>query len=433
MTIRTKSLLIPAAALTVAVAVMAGGGSAFGGGSAKQAAAKLPTLRIGTVLPFTSGLGDSAKEMKTAFNLYIKQHGGKLGGLPVKVFFEDSQEQPALDVTLTKKLIEQNHVHLLAGAMLAFEGLAMVPTIQKSKIALVGMTGVTADEYRKIRSPYISLAAKHMPDQEEFPLGTYAYKTLKYRKAAVVCQDYAWGWQTCGGFEYAFQQAGGKIVQKIYPPLNTTDYSPYVTSIKRDVDVVYCTTVGPDVPRFVKAYSDFGLMGKIPLIGSEDLVAADAYRYYSTKAAGILGSTPFTTALKRPAMQRYVNAYQKAAGKAPTFWGEAAYTSALIIDRTVSKLRAQGISAQSIPQYIRSHAAKFIATIRRVNLSDVPSSPVQVDPYNVAIRNFYLVKLVNQNGKIAPKVIKTFRHVSQFWIFKPKTILALPVFSKSFP
>lgn len=105
MTIRKKGLLIPAAALAVVVAVMAGGGSAFGGGSANHGAAALPTLRIGTVLPFTSGLAQSAKEMKTAFNLYIKQHGGKLGGLPVKVFYEDSQEQPALDVTLTKKLI----------------------------------------------------------------------------------------------------------------------------------------------------------------------------------------------------------------------------------------------------------------------------------------------------------------------------------------
>ena len=54
----------------------------------------MPTLKIGTVLPFTAGLGESAKEMKTAFNLYIKQHGGKLGGIPVKVFYEDSQQNP---------------------------------------------------------------------------------------------------------------------------------------------------------------------------------------------------------------------------------------------------------------------------------------------------------------------------------------------------
>jgi branched-chain amino acid transport system substrate-binding protein len=425
------TLAITAALVVAAAAVVLVGSSSAG--STKRAAS-LPTLRIGTVLPFTGGLAESAREMQTAFNLYIKQHGGKLGGLPVKVFYEDSQEQPALDVTLTKKLIQQNNVHLLAGAMLAFEGLAMVPTIAKSKIALVGMTGVTADEYRKIRSPYISLAAKHMPDQETFPLGTYAAKTLKYKKAAVVCQDYAWGWQTCGGFEYAFEHAGGQIVKKIYPPLNTTDYSPYVTQIPQDVDAVYATTVGPDVPRFVKAYSDFGLMGKIPLLGSEDLVAADAYRYYSTQAAGILGSTPFTTAIKRPQMQAYVKAYEAASGgKAPTFWGEAAYTAGMIIDRTLSKLRADGVPAQSLPDYVRTHAAKFIDTIRQINLSDVPSSPVKVDPLNVAIRDFYLVKLVDQNGKIAPEVTKTLSNVSEFWIFPPKQILALPVFSKSFP
>jgi branched-chain amino acid transport system substrate-binding protein len=421
----TLAVLVGAAVLAIA----ASGGSA----APRSAKAPLPTLKIGTVLPFTSGLGESAREMQSAFNLYIKQHGGKLGGLPVKVFYEDSQEQPALDVTLTKKLVEQDKVHLLAGAMLAFEGLAMVPTIAKSKIALVGMTGVTADEYRKIRSPYISLAAKHMPDQEEFPLGTYAAKTLHYKKAVVICQDYAWGWQTCGGFEYAFEHAGGQIIQKIYPPLGTTDYSPYVTQINHDADVVYATVVGPDVPRLVKAYSDFGLMGKIPLVGSEDLVAADAYRYYSTSAAGILGSTPFTTALNRPQLQSFLTAMRKTTGKDPTFWGEAAYSSALIIDKTLQKLEADGISKADLPDWVRTHAADFIATIRKVNLSDVPSSPVSVDPYNVAIRNFYLVKLVNQNGKIAPVIVKTFPHVSEFWIFDPKTILSLPVFSKSFP
>lgn len=428
MTRNLRVSVIAALVGATVLAVMAAGAPAWGG-----ARAATPTLRIGTVLPFTGGLAESAREMQSAFNLYIKQHGGKLGGIPVKVYYEDSQEQPALDVTLTKKLIQQDGVHLLAGAMLAFEGLAMVPTITKSKIALVGMTGVTADEYRKIRSPYISLAAKHMPDQEEFPLGTYAAKTLHYKKAAVICQDYAWGWQTCGGFEYAFAKAGGQIIQKIYPPLGTTDYSPYITQVNRSADVVYTTVVGPDVPRLVKAYSDFGLMGKIPLLGSEDLVAADAYRYYSPQAAGIIGMTPFTTALKRPQMQSFVNAMQKATGKAPTFWGEAAYTSALIIDKTIAKLRSQGIAASAIPDYIRSNAAKFISTIRTVDLSDVPSSPVKVDPYNVAIRNFYLVKLVNQNGKIAPQIVKTFPNVSEFWIFPPKTILALPVFSKNFP
>ena len=128
--------------------------------------------------------------------MYVKQHGGTLGGLPVKVIYEDSETKPELDVTKTKKLIEQDKVDLLASAMLAFEGLAVVDTIAKAKIALVGLTGVTADEYRKIRSPYLSAAAKHTPSQETFPLGTWAAKDRHYKTAAMVCQDYTWGWET---------------------------------------------------------------------------------------------------------------------------------------------------------------------------------------------------------------------------------------------
>jgi branched-chain amino acid transport system substrate-binding protein len=428
---KKNRLLALGAALGTAAAVLA---VASGGAAQSQKKAALPTLRIGTVLPFTGVVAESAREMQKTFGMYLKQHGGKLGGLPVKVIYEDSETKPELDVTKTKKLIEQDKVHLLASAMLAFEGLAVVDTIAKDKIALVGLTGVTADEYRKIRSPYLSAAAKHTPSQETFPLGTYAVKNLHYKRAALVCQDYTWGWETCGGFHYAFEQAGGKVVQKIFVPIGTTDYAPFVNQLKRDVDVVYTTLIGADVPRFVKAYNDFGYMGKIPLLGSEDIVAADAYRYYGPEAAGIRGITPFSTALNRPEMKRYVAAYRAMTGKAPTFWGEATYVAAMIIDRTIQKLEAQGIPKAKIPDYIRHNATKFINTIRTINLSDTPSSPVKVDKYNFAIRNFYLVELVkNQDGKIGEKVIKTFPNVSQFWIFTPQQLAKLPLFSRTFP
>ncbi len=429
---KKNSLLALGAALVTAAAVLAVASGGAAHPSHKTAA--LPTLKIGTVLPFTGVVAESAREMQKTFGMYLSQHGGKLGGLPVKVIYEDSETKPELDVTKTKKLIEQDKVDLLASAMLAFEGLAVVDTIAKAKIALVGLTGVTADEYRKIKSPYLSAAAKHTPSQETFPLGTWAAKDRHYKTAAMVCQDYTWGWETCGGFHYAFDQAGGKVVQVIWVPIGTTDYAPFVTQLKRNVDVVYTTLIGADVPRFVKAYNDFGYMGKIPLLGSEDIVAADAYRYYGPEAAGIIGITPFTTALNRPEMKKYVAAYRALTGKDPTFWGEATYVAAMIIDRTIQKLEAQGIPKAQIPDYVRHHAKKFIQTIRTINLSDTPSSPVTVDNYNFAIRNFYLVELVKKpDGKIGEKLIKTFTHVSQFWTFSPAQLAKLPTFSRSFP
>src|SRR6476660_2215252 len=110
---KKNRLLALSAALVTAAAVLA---VASGGAAQGQKKAALPTLRIGTVLPFTGVVAESAREMQKTFGMYLKQHGGKLGGLPVKVIYEDSETKPELDVTKTKKLIEQDKVHLLASA-----------------------------------------------------------------------------------------------------------------------------------------------------------------------------------------------------------------------------------------------------------------------------------------------------------------------------
>ena len=398
------------------------------GAYVEPAQAQLPVLKIGCPLPFTGFVGESAKEMKDVFLMYIDEKGGKLGGLPVEVIFEDTETQAEMMVTKTKKLIEHDQVHLLTGGMLAFEGLAIVDTITKAKIAYVGHTGVTADEYSRLKSPYISGVAHTTPSQETMPFGDYAYKVLGYRKMAMMGQDYAWGWQIAGGFHFGFERAGGKIVQKLWSPIGTADYAPFVTQLRRDVDAIFAVLVGADVPRFVKAYSDYGLKGKIPLIGNEDLVAQDAIRYYGDEALGIVGVTPYTPNLDRPALQKFVNAYRKRSGKIPSFWSECSYVAAMAIDRALLQLRKEGVRAEELPKFVRNNAARFISAIKAIDLSDAPSSPIRVDVYNFGIRNFYVVKLVKKDGKVFDQVIDTFRNISQFFTLTPADFLKNPVF-----
>jgi branched-chain amino acid transport system substrate-binding protein len=403
------------------------------GSYAEAAEAEPPVLKIGAPLPFTGFVAESAREMQDVFLMYIDQNEGKLGGLPVEVIFEDTETQAEMVVTKVKKLIEHDRVHLLTAGMLAFEGLAMVDTITKAKIAYVGHTGVTADEYSRLKSPYISGVAHNTPSQENMPLGEYAYKKLGYRKIAIMAQDYAWGWQCAGGFHFGFERAGGKIVQKLWSPIGTTDYAPFVTQLRRDVDAIYSVLVGADVPRFVKAYSDYGLKAKIPLLGSEDLVAQDAIRYYGDEAIGIIGITPYTPNLERPALQKFVEAYRKRSGRIPSFWSETSYLAAMAIDRALWRLREEGVPAQELPEVVRNDAARFISAIRAIDLSDAPSSPIRVDDYNFSIRDFYLVELVKKDGKIFDKIIDSFRDVSQFWTLEPEEFLKNPVFSRDFP
>jgi branched-chain amino acid transport system substrate-binding protein len=38
--------------------------------------------------------------------------------------------------------------------------------------------------------------------------------------------DFAFGHENVAGFQRAFEDAGGKVVQKIFTPLNAPDYAP---------------------------------------------------------------------------------------------------------------------------------------------------------------------------------------------------------------
>ena len=72
----------------------------------------------------------------------------------------------------------------------------------------------------------------------------YAAKVPGYKKIVTVGLDYAFGWETVGGFHKSFEDTGGQIVQKLWVPLNVQDYSPYLTQIKKDADAVFAVALG---------------------------------------------------------------------------------------------------------------------------------------------------------------------------------------------
>ena len=55
--------------------------------------------------------------------------------------------------------------------------------------------------------------------------GEIAYKKLGWRKAAIIIDDYSFGWTSAAGFIADFCAIGGQITKRVFPPLNTTDYA----------------------------------------------------------------------------------------------------------------------------------------------------------------------------------------------------------------
>ncbi|HEX7222622.1 MAG TPA: ABC transporter substrate-binding protein, partial [Candidatus Limnocylindrales bacterium] len=91
-------------------------------------------------------------------------------------------------------------------------------------------------------------------------IGEIVYKKLGWRKAAIIMDDYSFGWTSGAGIIADFCAIGGQITKRVFPPLNTTDYSSYVRQLPQpgQVDgyfwVVGGTGTGPALKAFEQAY-----------------------------------------------------------------------------------------------------------------------------------------------------------------------------------
>src|SRR5215510_5138319 len=229
-------------------------------------AADRGAIKIGYFGPLTGNFSQTGKDMTDGFNLFWEEVGGKVAGREVKVIVEDSDPEPTGALTKIRRLVEQEKVHTVAGGLLAATGYAIAPYLEQNKIPTI--YPVMAPDDITQRKPVKWIVRTSLSgSQATHPLGDYAYKQMGLRRVATISMDYAFGWETNGGFQRVFEESGGKVVQRIWTPLNVQDYAPYLASLKKDIDGVYACHTGGLSPRFLKTWTETGLKAKMPLVG----------------------------------------------------------------------------------------------------------------------------------------------------------------------
>jgi branched-chain amino acid transport system substrate-binding protein len=290
----------------------------------------------------------------------------------------------------------------------------------------------SADDLTQRKGSNLVARTNMTSSQINMPFGSYAYEKLGYKKIALVAQDYAYGWESAGGFQYGFEKAGGKISAKIWVPLGAPDWAPFLRQIPKDVDAVYALPIGAGVLQFVKTYGEFGLRGKIPLIGGPDLADEDALKSLGSSAVGLVHVHDYNPA--NPQTKKFATDFEAAYGAVPSYWGESTYTELMWIDKTLTgyRERTKASEADTI-KWVKTQAEEFIKAMRATQLPDAPRGPLSLDDKNNAVLNGYVKRIKLEGGKPVGETIATFENVSQFWTVAPEEFLKQPVFSRTFP
>jgi branched-chain amino acid transport system substrate-binding protein len=388
--------------------------------SPSWAQAKSP-IKIGFITPLSGGMAANGKDMLAGIQLYLEEIGYQAAGRKIELIVEDDEATPATSLTKTRKLVEKDGVHIMSGGLMASTGYALVPYIDENQIPMTYPIMAPDDLTQRQRPKWIVRTGWNS-SQPNHPLGEYAYQTLKLRKVVIMSLDYAFGWECVGGFQKTFEEAGGKVIQKIWTPLTVTDFSPYLAQISKDADGVYAMFTGRTTLQFNKQYQEFGLKGKIMLIGGGTTTDEHALPQMGNEAIGVITSLHYSEALDNPANKKFVKAYREKAKKAASYYSEGTYTGARWI---VEAIKAINGDVENRP--------KLMDALRKVELKDVPRGGFKLDSYGNPVQNVYIRKVERVGGELQNSVIHTYPNVSQFWKYKPEDFLKQPVYSREFP
>jgi len=388
--------------------------------SVSQAQVKGP-IKIGFIAPLSGGMAANGKDMLTGMELYLDEIGYQVAGRKIEFIVEDDEANPAVGLTKTRKLVEKDGVHIMTGGLMASTAYALAPYIDSKEIPMTYPI-MAADDITQRKIPKWIIRTGWASSQPHQPFGDYAYNMLKFRKISVIAYDFAFGWECVGGFQKVFEDSGGKILQKIWVPLTAQDFSPYLAQISKDADAVFAVFSGRLTMQFVKQYKEFGLKGKIPLIGGGTTTDEHALPSMGDEALDIITPLHYSEVLDNPANKKFVKAFREKAKKAASYYSEGTYTGARWIIEAIKAINGDVENRE-----------KLMAALRKVELKDVPRGPMKLDEYGNPIQNIYIRKVERVGGELRNTVIHTYPNVSQFWKYKPEEFLKQPVYSREFP
>jgi branched-chain amino acid transport system substrate-binding protein len=250
----------------------------------------------------------------------INESGGVLGR-PVEAYYADNACKPETGVPATKRLIEEQHVAVLIGALCTPVTHAIMPVIAEAKVPLLIATSAGQDFVDASGAGGNDYAFKTIPSEVDIARGLMRYLASQHVKSvAIVAASDFFPQANAVALVKAAQDAGIRVTDQETLDKNTADFAAVLEKLKATAPDQVVTVLGPYTAAFFKAYEASGW--KVPLTGRIDFAAAigavsPQFRD-SGALSGMTGIVVFTPAQQTPGIQEFVAAYRAHYGLAPT-------------------------------------------------------------------------------------------------------------------
>jgi branched-chain amino acid transport system substrate-binding protein len=354
-------------------------------------------LRLGNLNSFTGAIAYAAENNYNAMSLYFDRIGWTIAGRKVELIKEDDQFNPQVGLQKAKKLVESDKVDMIVGVQASNVALAVLNYAKQQKAFYI-VSGAGTDAVTWDRYPYL-FRTSISTYQLSTPMASWVFDTLG-KEIVTTASDYAGGRDVIAQFKGPYVAKGGKVLKEIWPPLGTTDFSPYLIDIKSiNPPVTYDFMAGADAVRFIAQYHEFGLQEKMPLTGFT-IIDSLIIGALGKAALGVISATVYTDTVDNPESRKFVADYQAKYHALPDLFSDYGYVAARAVDE-----------ALKLTDGDTSNKDKLAEAMTKVRFN-APRGPFRIDPAtHNPIQDIYVCQVVENEGRITSKVLATFKDV----------------------
>ena len=345
-------------------------------------------IKIGVLTDMSGVTADAtgAGSLEAA-KIAIEEAGGKALGQPIELVFADHQHRPDIGASTARTWFDVDGVDVIvdipnSSVALAVQNIAR----EKKKIAMFTSAGTTALTQEQC-SPY---GVQWAYTTYALARGTASAVVQQGKKDwFILASDYAFGQQLAKDTSEVVTAKGGNVLETVYHPLNTADFSSFILSAQASgSDILALANAGGDTINAIKQAAEFGVGQGDQKLAAMLFMLTDAHSLGLEAAQGTYLTTPAYWDLNE-GTRAFTTKFQERLHKAPTFLHAGVYGS---VRHYLKAVEAAGTD----------DADAVMAKMRELPIDDAFSQNAHIREDGLVVRDMLLAQVKTPSESKAP-------------------------------
>lgn len=252
---------------------------------------------------------------------------GGVDGRKIVLAEGDDESTPDAGRRVAEKLARDGH-NLIIGPITSSISLAISQNLARWDAAFIG-TISKADKLTQDACSPRFVRTNHSDAMDLAMINEWA-KTIPGNNFAIMAADYVWGQDSAKSFEAAVTGQGKKVGTKLFVPLGTKDYAPYIQQLKNaKADAIWVADVSGAI-AFTKQAADFGLIPQTPLIGHA-LLSNFIVNATGNALTNVPGNVGYTPDIDTPQSKAFAAAFKARHNRLPSDTEGQAYNGTMVL------------------------------------------------------------------------------------------------------